>query len=211
MNPKWRWALIAGVVGAAVGMPVVLWRMDYAHGKRLRELIPGRIWRSGQMTADGFEDAIDRCGFRTIINLQEDCVDPDLSLSFWDWRTVKESALCARRGVRYLVIQPDLVPPLEASGRRRPAAIDQLLAVLDDDRNYPVLLHCRAGLHRTGVLSAVVRMEYQGWSNDRAFRELKEHGFGEWPCTASNLYVAQYVLNYQRGLRFPVAAPTGAP
>jgi hypothetical protein len=211
MEPRLRWALIAGLVGVVVVWPLLVFRSDYAHGKRLREVIPGSIWRSGEMTAEGFADAVHSLGLRTIINLQEDCLDPDVSRSFWDWRTLKESELCAQLGVHYIVLEPDLVSPKVASPQRRPQAIDQLLKILDDESNYPVLLHCRAGLHRTGVLSAVVRMEYQGWDNDRAFRELKAHGFGDWPCTAANLYVDQYVLKYQRGQRFPAPPPRAVP
>ncbi len=69
---------------------------------------------------------------------------------------------------------------------------------MDDEASYPVLIHCRAGLHRTGVLSAVYRMEYQGWSPLEAFEELRAHGFGTFACTAANEYVRQYVLTYRR-------------
>jgi hypothetical protein len=52
---------------------------------------------------------------------------------------------------------------------------------------------------------AVYRMEYQGWSPSEAIREIKANGFGEWPCSASNDYIMQYVLTYRRGIREPVA------
>jgi tyrosine-protein phosphatase SIW14 len=77
---------------------------------------------------------------------------------------------------------------------------------MDDPTNYPVLIHCRAGLHRTGVLAAVYRMEYDGIGSEEAIQELKAHGFGEWPCTSANDYIKQYILTYRRGLRNPVAA-----
>jgi protein-tyrosine phosphatase len=72
---------------------------------------------------------------------------------------------------------------------------------MDDPDIYPVLIHCRAGLHRTGVLTAVYRMEYQGWDMPAALREVKRNGFGETTCTTANPYVDQYVLRYQPGLR----------
>jgi protein-tyrosine phosphatase len=68
------------------------------------------------------------------------------------------------------------------------------------------LIHCRAGLHRTGVISAVYRMEYDGWTPQEALRELKDHGFGEFASTAANVYVQQYVLTYQP--RRAAAPPT---
>ena len=64
-----------------------------------------------------------------------------------------------------------------------------------------MLIHCKAGLHRTGILTAVYRMEYEGWTPAQAYRELKAHGFGDWACTSANDYVNEYVLQYRRGLR----------
>ena len=83
----------------------------------------------------------------------------------------------------------------------RPAAIDRYLELLDDPAVYPVLIHCRAGLHRTGCMAAVYRMEYEHFSRDAALRELKFHGFGEFNSTAANDYIVQYILTYRPGLR----------
>jgi protein tyrosine/serine phosphatase len=200
-----RRALIAGVVGVVAVGPFVFYRSVYAHGKRLRPILPGKVYRSGQLTAEGFEDVVRQLGLRTIINVQDDFPDPDLYLSYWDRRTMKESDLCRQLGVRYVFIAPDLVPRREVP-EQRPEAIDRLLNLLDDENNLPVLIHCKAGLHRTGVLSAVVRMEYQGWSHAEAYRELKGYGFGDFACTSANDYVHQYVLTYQPGQRRKSAA-----
>ena len=200
MTPKWQALLGACIVLIVVVVPIVCYRMVYTHDKRLHEIIPGRVYRSGQLTAEGFAAAKERFGLRTIVNVQDDYPDPDLSLNFWSSRHVKESEWCAKLGVRYVVIKPDLVSKKLAPDKH-PEAIDQLLDLLDDERNYPVLIHCKAGLHRTGVLSAVVRMEYQGWTPVEAYRELKAHGFGDWVCTSANEYVRQYVLNYRPGHR----------
>jgi protein tyrosine/serine phosphatase len=176
--------------------PFIYFRIVYDHGKRFREVEPGRVYRSGQMTAEGFTDMVERYGIRVIVNVQDDVPDPDLQMSFWNRATIKESELCRRLGVRYIHLAPDLVAPQD-SPEQHPHVIDEFLAVMDEADNYPVLIHCRAGLHRTGVLSAVYRMEYQGWSPAAAFRELRAHGFGEAACTAANEYVWQYVLTWK--------------
>ena len=204
-----RWALIGALVVILGVAPVVCFRASYAHAKRLREVVPGRFYRSGQLTAEGLAEVKERFGIKTVLNVQDDYPDPDVARSFWDWRTVKEHELCERLGMRYVVIAPDLVPR-HLVPEHRPAAIDQFLALMDDEANYPVLIHCRAGLHRTGVLTAVYRMEYQGWSPAAAFRELKAHGFGPFACTAANDYVKQYVLTYRPGLRRPAETARAA-
>jgi tyrosine-protein phosphatase SIW14 len=199
-------ALSAVVVLLVAVWPIVEYRRVYALNKRLREVDPGRVYRAGEMTADGFAETVRRYQIRTVLNLQDDFPDPDICESFWDWRTVKESELCRRLGVRFVLIKPDLIArrkiPLE-----RPAAVDEFLNLMDREDSYPVLIHCKAGLHRTGVITAVYRMEYQGWTPDEAYAELRAHGFGDWVCTSANDYVNQYVLQYRRGLR--CAAPAG--
>lgn len=190
-----RCVLIAGLLLILVAMPLVKFRAEYAHGKRLHEVAPGILYRSGQLTADGFRDALARTKARTVVNCQNEFPDPVLSRSFFDRSTIRESELCRELGVRYVHLEPDLCSN-RTDPHARPRVIDQFLALMDDPANYPVLLHCKAGLHRTGVLSAVFRMEYQNWDAVAATTELKMYGFGDSDCTAANDYIQQYILNY---------------
>jgi hypothetical protein len=190
-----RWLGGVGLAALVVAVPFVSYRAGYAHHKRLRAVAPGVLYRSGQLTAEGFRDAVARFGIRTVVNAQNEFPDPDLIISFWDRRTVRETAVCRDLGVRYVHLAPDLCPN-RTDPAARPKVIDEFLAVLDDPANHPVLLHCKAGLHRTGVLAAVYRMEYEGWGPARALAELKAHGFGNSAATAGNDYIQQYILNY---------------
>jgi protein tyrosine/serine phosphatase len=200
-----RWMLGLIIAGLLTVVPFVHYRVVYSRSKRLREVTPGVLYRSGQMTAEGFTDAVARLHLRTIVNLQDEYPDPDVSNCLIGCGTIKESELCRQLGVRYVHIAPDLIPRRQVPAQR-PKAIDRLLALLDDPTNYPVLIHCRAGLHRTGVMTAVYRMEYEGWSPREAIRELKANGFGDYACTAANDYITQYVLTYRRGHRDAVAS-----
>jgi len=204
MRPPWpRVILIALIVGIVVVGPFYFFRAVYAHSKRLREIEPGRMYRCGELTAEGFSDAVRTLGIRTVLNVQNDNLDPTLVHTYLDRRKIAESALCEKLNVRYRVIAPDLVHPREADTGVRPEAVDEFLKLLDDPESYPILLHCKAGLHRTGVLAAVYRMEKQGWTVREAYEELRDHGFGDRACTAANEYVRQYVLNYKPGERRP--------
>jgi protein tyrosine/serine phosphatase len=161
---------------------------------------PGVLYRSGQLSADGFTAAVLRLGIRTVVNAQDDVPDPDVIANWLDRQTIKESELCRQLGVHYIQLAPDLISRRQVP-QQRPAAIDRFLEIMDDPVNYPVLLHCRAGLHRTGVLCAVFRMEYQDWGRLEAMDELKEQGFGRTFCTSANDYITQYVLSYRPRLR----------
>ncbi|MBV9122273.1 MAG: dual specificity protein phosphatase family protein, partial [Planctomycetes bacterium] len=72
--------------------------------------------------------------------------------------------------------------------------VNQFLKVMDNPANYPVLIHCFGGIHRTGAYCAIYRMEYDRWSNDRAINELREGGYTnldeEWDLLT-------YLENYQ--------------
>jgi len=204
MGRTLRWGLITIIVGIVGVAPVLFFRLVYGHEKRLRVVEPNLLYRSGQMTAQGFTDAAEQLHLKTIINLQDDFPDPDLALGFFDRRTIKESMLCRQIGVRYVFIGPDLVWRKQV-GTDRPEAIEHFLAVMDDPDSYPVLIHCKAGLHRTGVMAAIYRMEYEGWAPSQAVREMKRHGFGEWACTSDNDYVLQYVLTYKPRIRHTAA------
>lgn len=191
-----RGLVVAALLAALVVGPVVFFRGVYDTHKRLRVVEPGRVYRSGQMTAEGFADAVRRYHLRTVINVQDEVPDPKLDRGFFSRGTIKESELCRELNVRYVHLMPTLLPR-HLTPEKRPQAIDDLLELLDDESNYPVLIHCHAGLHRTGLLTAVYHMEYQGWTQDEALLDMKAHGFGPWVCTSANDYVKQYVLNYR--------------
>jgi len=196
----WRWVGGSCLALLIVAIPFLHYRQTYWYGKRLRAVTPGKVYRSGQMTADGLRAAIARFGIRTVINLQEEAPDPEMTENYFGGGCSRESDVCAAMGVRFVFLDLDMVPRAKVA-EQRPSAIDRFLKVLDDQDNYPVLIHCRAGLHRTGVMTAVYRMEYEGWPTDRALRELKGNGFGDNAATAANDYIMQYVLAFKPGLR----------
>lgn len=192
----WRWLMGGALAFLMVAAPTVYYRYAYAHAKRLRVVAEGKVYRSGCLTAEGFRDAVRRLGIRTILNLQEEAPDPALPQTYLDKSTVRESEMCRALGVRLEFLAVDTIAP-NRFPTEKPAAIAQFQKLMDDPSTYPVLIHCRAGLHRTGCLCAVYRMEYDGWSPQEALRELKAHGFGEFASNVANHYINQYVLSYE--------------
>ncbi len=177
------------------GFLYTYYRHQLEHAKRLRPIVEGKLYRSGCLTADGLRDAIKELKIKTIINLMEESPDPDLVTSHLNSRRVKESAVCKELGVHLKFLHVEVLTD-DPDGKKQPATLAKYFEILDDPANYPILLHCKAGLHRTGVLAAVYRMEYQGWTRQEAMNEMKSHGFGP-AATSANLYVQQYVLGYQ--------------
>lgn len=53
-----------------------------------------------------------------------------------------------------------------------------LKAIRAAEKDGPVLLHCWHGADRTGLIAAMYRILYQGWSKERALDELENGGYG---------------------------------
>jgi protein tyrosine phosphatase (PTP) superfamily phosphohydrolase (DUF442 family) len=164
-------AALANRVAAAghrfrVLLPVVftaLLTVVFVHNReyllyRFAPVEEGVFYRSGQTGEATLGRILDRYGIQTLLFLRR----PGERLN-------REREIAAQRGVRFVHI----------SMRHRALAAERFLAVMDDPANHPVLIHCRYGIARTGVLSAVYRMEYEGWDNDRALAEARLFsGFG---------------------------------
>lgn len=202
-----QWALGGAAVLVALGPPVAYFRYQYAHAKRFREVTPGRFYRSGQMNANGFRQMIERYGIRTVVNLQHEEPDPFLADRWYGAGKVRESALCSELGVKYVLLTPDVLPPGNQLDMT-PQAVEDFVKLLDDESNYPILLHCKAGLHRTGRLTAIYRMEFEKWSQGEAMRELRANGYGYAVASEADEFIIQFVQNYTpRALRTLPVAP----
>jgi protein tyrosine/serine phosphatase len=53
------------------------------------------------------------------------------------------------------------------------------LSVVKDSSRHPVFIHCRRGKDRTGVMSAIYRIEACGWTSDEAIEEMRAFGFSD--------------------------------
>ena len=99
-------------------------------------------------------------GIKTVIDLQA------------DGDNYSEERLVEAAGMTFVRIPMTThVPPTDEQ-------LAQFLAIVNDPAQQPVYVHCKGGKHRTGVMSAVYRMEQDGWSSEQAFKEMKRYNFG---------------------------------
>jgi tyrosine-protein phosphatase SIW14 len=164
----------AALLAAAAAVALAAWGAGH-HLRNFHAVEPGVLYRSGQLTPTGLKYALRRHRIRTVVTLRT-VRDPDRPyLDEW------EADMCAAHGARHVRIVPRAWE-VDAKGEV-PAeeVVRAFRAVVDDPANHPVLVHCFAGVHRTGTLCAVYRMEYQGWSADRAITEMEGYGFKPGP------------------------------
>ena len=191
-----RRALAVAIAGVVIGPPFALYRAQYATTKRLREVTAGRFYRSGQMNASGFRETIERYKIQTVVNLQHENPDPHIANSWMGKPAIHEKELCEQLKVRYVLLTPDILPvPNDLT--KQPPAVDEFVKLLDDESAYPILIHCKAGLHRTGRLTAIYRMEKEGWETGDALRELRANGYGFVAASEGDDFIVQFVQNYK--------------
>jgi len=181
--------LIALVV---LGCPLCYSTYRQAHMRNFRAVRGGVLYRSGQMSLTGLKTAEHDSGIKTVITLRDasypDGAPPEFS----------EEDYCNAAGINFYRIAPRTwwapdgsVPAEEGVKRFR--------AIMDDPANYPVLIHCFGGIHRTGAFCAVYRMEYEHWTNEQAITEMRACGYrdldDEWDLLG---YLEQYRPRWQQ-------------
>lgn len=129
--------------------------------KRLAEVEPGVLYRSAQPTGRQLRHVIDRYGIKTVVIAR----DGDSE------RIIDEKKAAAEAGIK--VVQLPIVSGEEIGT----AEFDTFRATMDDPANRPVLVHCAAGRHRTGLLCAMYRIRGQGWDAAKARQEMLSFGF----------------------------------
>jgi protein tyrosine/serine phosphatase len=178
------------VVAVIVGLPVGYAAYRNANFRNFSVVKPGVLYRSGQMSVAGLDRIVHDHGIRTVITLRDAEVEGDRPP---DWR---EEKYCQEKDIKYIRIRPQ--PRMWSVPASGPPAADiavkRFLSIVDDPANYPVLVHCFAGIHRTGAYVAVYRMEFDHWDNDAALDELRACGYrhldDEWD-------VLGYLENYR--------------
>ena len=73
--------------------------------------------------------------------------------------------------------------------------IESILELIQNPENQPVFIHCNRGADRTGTVTAVYRMKFEGWTAEEANREANEYGIGWW-----QIWMKDYIHDYYRKL-----------
>jgi protein tyrosine/serine phosphatase len=129
---------------------------------------PG-IYRGAQPAKEGYA-TLKRMGIRTVINLRN---------------SMSEKGAVERAGMRSIEV------PMEMSRDGLRAKVDGVVALMADPANRPVLVHCRHGRDRTGIVVAAYRMKMQGWPLADAEAEMQAFGFNDvW------VNYKQFIRNY---------------
>lgn len=117
-------------------------------------------YRGAQPQGSDYAD-LARLGVKTVINLIGD-----------EDRDSGEQRSVEAQGMRYIYI------PMSTRKAPTSTQVQQFLSIVNDAASQPVYVHCVGGKHRTGVMTAVYRMNHDGISGGAAFNEMKQFGYG---------------------------------
>jgi tyrosine-protein phosphatase SIW14 len=168
-----RWQIVLGLTAAGLvaAAPLVYSSHRATHGRNFRVVKEGVLYRCGQLTPAGLVRVVHERGIKTVVTLRASrnpgISDPDA------W----EESFCAERGLKHVRLIPRVWGANEKGEVPAEENIKKFLAVIDNPENHPVLVHCFAGIHRTGTMCAIFRMEYDRWPAERAINEMQQCGF----------------------------------
>ncbi|HZO90929.1 MAG TPA: tyrosine-protein phosphatase [Chthonomonadaceae bacterium] len=142
---------------AAVTRQVNEWPVTQEPARRLVE--PGLpnfgklnacLWRSGQPNQRGYQKLAEM-HVKTIINLREEYPQD-------------KDQIPAGVQYFYIPIKDETAPTVEQA--------KEFLRIVSNPDNWPVLVHCRGGEGRAGVMCALVRHSFDGWDDKRIMKEV---------------------------------------
>lgn len=179
------------IAGLLIAGPISYYEYRYTRFRNLHVVRNGVLYRSGQMSLDGLKHVIHDHEIKTVITLRDAHVQEELPPD------LAEEEFCKAEDITHYRIPPRTWSMTFGSVPAE-KGVRKFLQVMDDPRNYPVLIHCMAGSHRTGAYCAIYRMEYEHWSNAQALAEMKDYGYcnldDEWDILG---YLEQYRPRWQ--------------
>jgi len=140
----------------------------------------GVLYRSGQPDLGDMRRLRDTYGIRTVVNLRRENEQDGRKGPSLD----EERAEADRLGMRFIHMPLDGDKPVD------PNAVARWLEIVQDKANAPILIHCKQGVDRTGLLVAAFRKDLQGWSPERALAEAVEHRMD----AAGKSHIKDYIL-----------------
>lgn len=182
-----RRTLVVLVLLLVTAVPVAYKSLLSTSYRNLRVVDPDALYRSGQMSQRGFERTCRERGIGTVVKLR-DAGDDDADAA----RDDAQREYCEANGIAFVRFPQADWSPVNGviSGDANVRRFIDLMA--DPAVKKPVLVHCFAGIHRTGALVAAYRMEFDGWSSADAIAEMVSMGT---PRTT----FADDLLDYLRG------------
>jgi protein tyrosine/serine phosphatase len=194
MNRTQKVVAVAAVTSGVLTAAGILVYHEWFYIRHFRVVKEGVLYRSGLPDRNHFQRLRDRYGIRTIVDL---CPDDDQTGKDGP-SLAQERAEAERVGLRFVHL------PMQGSADLTDGTVSRWLSVIRDRSTWPVLVHCKRGVDRTGVLVMIYRMEEDGWTPQQALDEAVSLRFDP----DSKPLVIQFMLSYRPNAKRQATRPT---
>jgi len=153
------------IIAVALILVIVATTGKYIYDRHLNHnfmtITEGKVYKSGVIPPDEIEDYVKKYHIKSIVDLRfpgtgDEDNNPEIPAEL----TAERNAVAKLTGVNYFNNGSDQVPNQKN--------LDLFFKIMDNQKNYPVLIHCYHGIGRAQLYSAIYRIEYEGWSNEEA-------------------------------------------
>lgn len=158
------------IIGFSVLTLVIILVGKYVYDMNINHnfetITENKVYKSGVIPPDQIESYVKKHKIKSIVDLRfpgtNDLVNnPEIPKEL----TEEQEAVEKIGGINYFNNGSDQVPKQEN--------LDRFFEIMDNKDNYPVLIHCYHGVGRAEMYSALYRIEYEGWSNEEARKEVR--------------------------------------
>lgn len=153
-----RIAILVIVIAAVFGFKYY-YDMNINHN--FETITEGKVYKSGVIPPKELAEYVKKYKIKSIVDLRfpgtADLVNnPEIPEEL----TAEKEAVAKIPGVNYFNNGSDQVP--------KPENLTSFFKIMDNQANYPVLIHCYHGVGRAEMYSAIYRIEYEGMDKDVA-------------------------------------------
>ena len=152
MSPNNKTLKITGLIIGAIALVATAAYLYHVHvNYRFMTISEGKVYKSGAMPPEKLTKIVQQHHIKTVVDFRQEEEMEAIAA---------EHAAMAAIGVTHVNIPSHQAPV--------PSTVAQYLDVMDDPAVFPVLIHCHHGVSRAVLFSAIYRMEYEGWENEKA-------------------------------------------
>jgi protein-tyrosine phosphatase len=184
--------LILAIVLAIAAYYVYHVHFDY----RFEEISKDKVYKSALIKPSKLENYLVDNKIKTVIDLIDPGVQDRLNpgkqahVDLED-KTIKEINKKNNLNIKHVHIPSGQVPSKET--------LTKFFEVLDDESNFPVLIHCYHGTGRAQMYSALYRVEYENFKNEDARQKTRfmVEGFGYRSSFSKGKSKGDFLINYK--------------
>lgn len=119
-----------------------------------------KVYNSGVIPPNKLPGVLKDHHIKTIIDLRDGVEQTELNPETKKQVNAEENAVDKISGVHYFNLPTDQIP--------QDSTVKKFLTIMDDPKNYPVLIHCHHGVGRSRLFSSLYRIEYENFTNEDA-------------------------------------------